>query len=897
MGSAMANKGLLDFAQTAISQVAIIAINLGFSLKNTTCGSLGAELWLVADYLGSVDPNDDDELSLHIFNLMKHVERICRWPDRLSKDPTYEYPILEAVAEKQEGTEEYARVKRKIEKGIRNLVSYDEDGIRSICRLKKIVMRANRMRREVDEEVLTKPRKDRPVDPHPREIHAHAFSVLRKHMCCTCDGSAQGGLGRRSHLARLMLQPVMQNTNEYGQVQFDMLFSSSPEWEKQFDRWQDVELLVTQPQKRQKSPSRPTRSARFSKSDENSPRLPRPDDVIGAVGQGEFCKLIKLDTSSRVRVAVQDEKLQKYRPSLLKQMVQPLPGISLANILENYHLSAKMKAVLAYTLAYSVWQYYDTDWMTTTWTSETIQFIWESENSRPGHQSLVFPSKPYLSVQFDNEDPFFDEYSTVEDEIHYYPRIRTLGIMLVEIGIGSPLPKQDRGHQAQSIAATTNQYLTQAIRCLNDGKLWESFEFSDYRDAVKDCLDPKTFTLYGEAEETQQGLRQRRDMLYKKVVSRLKELLEGTKWMEQLTNNRIDPLNTSIRRTPIQQVELRSPNDALGGQQDDKKPKKTRAEGDRDEKEAMKWLSRMQKLSQTLAAPPGRSSSRVRIAILDTGCDDDSPFFHLSSNVSRLKGWKDYVGGSEERLDKHGHGTHLASLIMDIAIDAEVYIARIAADATELSTTNENVAKAIGWASTEWKVDIITMSFGYAKEQHCISDAILEALNHSHGSILFFAAASNSGSNQIEMFPARHDSVISNRATNADGQYQGFNPPRSDNDAITFGTLGLKVPGAWLSDHIGKKCQTGTSVATAIAAATAALLIGYINRKQVDASSDSILQNVKRKMHTHRGMLALFKALSTRTLNQHSWYLTPWRLLGESEDERWIRIAGAVADV
>ncbi|KAK4059079.1 hypothetical protein Trihar35433_11175 [Trichoderma harzianum] len=890
----MANKDLLDFAQTAISQVAKIAINLGISLMNPTCASLGTELWLVVDHLSSIDPSDYDELKLHISKLVKHVERICSWPNRLSKDPTYGCPMLEAVAEKQEGSREYTIVKRRIEQGIRNLVSNDRNGTESICRLRRIVLRANELGREVDEEVFTKPRKDRPVDPHPREIHANAFHVLRKHMYCTCDGSTQRGF---SHLARLMLQPVLQNTNDYGQVQFDMLFSCSTKWGEQFNRWQDVELLVSQPPKRQKSSSRPPKSTRFSKSDEDPRRLSRAEDAIGVVGQGEFCRLIKSDTSSRVRLAVQDEKLQKYRPSLLKQMVQHLPGISLANILENYHLSAKMKTVLAYILAHSVWQYYDTDWMTTTWTSETIQFIWESKNDLPGHQGLLFPSKPYLSVQFDNEDPSFDEYSTVEGEIHYYPRIRTLGIMLVEIGIGSPLPKQDREHQAQSLAATTNQYLTQAIRCLNDGKLWENFEFPDYRDAVKDCLDPKMFSLYGEAEETQQGLRQRRDLLYKKVVSRLKDLLEGTKWMEQLTNNRIDPLNTSIKKSVVQQVKQHSSNDGLWGQQDNKKTKKTRAKDGKDEKEAMKWLSRMQKLSRILSATPGHSTRRVRIAILDTGCDDDSPFFHLPSNISRLKGWKDYVDGSEERVDKHGHGTHLISLIMDIATDADVYIARVAEDATGLSTASENVAKAIDWASKEWKANIITMSFGYTEEQQCISDAILDALNDSHGSILFFAAASNSGSNQVEMFPARHDSVISIRATNADGQYQGFNPPRNDNDTVTFGTLGLKVPGAWLSDYSGKKCQTGTSVATAIAAATAALLIGYINRIEVGASSDPILQNVKRKIYTHRGMLALFKALSAGTLNQHSLYLTPWQLLDKSEDERWIKIAGAVADV
>jgi hypothetical protein len=46
-------------------------------------------------------------------------------------------------------------------------------------------------------------------------------------------------------------------------------------------------------------------------------------------------------------------------------MVEYVPGISLANILELYHLTAKMKLALAYILALSVWQYYDSDWMKT----------------------------------------------------------------------------------------------------------------------------------------------------------------------------------------------------------------------------------------------------------------------------------------------------------------------------------------------------------------------------------------------------------------------------------------------------------------------------------------------------------------------------------------------------
>ncbi|KAM0244883.1 hypothetical protein ACHAQJ_010698 [Trichoderma viride] len=556
-----------------------------------------------------------------------------------------------------------------------------------------------------------------------------------------------------------------------------------------------------------------------------------------------------------------------------------------------------MKAVLAYILAHSVWQYYYSDWMTTTWTSETIQFIKESGHSLPGEHGQLFPPRPYLSVNFSDEDPFSSEYSTIEGEIHLYPRIRALGFMLVEIDTGKPLPWQNCGHQAQSLAARVNKEWQLANEYLKDEKLWRDFEYRDYHDAVHDCLNPAAFMSIPENGEIDNlgGLKQRRDMLYKKVVTRLKELLEGTKWMEQLTQNAIGPLDTPIRNRCVQWAEQQPTGCGSPGRQE---PKKPRTEDNKNEKR----LRSGSHLSRTLAATPGMNPSpspmRVRVAILDTGCDDDSPFFHNSHNLSRLKKWKDYVGGSEERTDNHGHGTHLASLVMKIATDAEVYIARIAADPTALSTASENVANAISWASKEWKADIITMSFGYAEEQQCISDAILDALNYRRGSILFFAAASNFGSNQMEMFPASHSSVISIRATNANGHFEDFNPPRDDNETISFGTLGLKVPGAWLGDYNGEKYQTGTSVATAIAAGIVALLLGYVNsRIEVGGFSEAFLQDVRRKIETQRGMLALFKALSMPTLNKHYFYLAPWRLADKSEDERWITIAGALEDI
>lgn len=83
------------------------------------------------------------------------------------------------------------------------------------------------------------------------------------------------------------------------------------------------------------------------------------------VDRGQFCNLIRLEANSRICLTIQDGRLQKSGFEPLKQMVEYVPGISLANILELYHLTAKMKLALAYILALSVWQYYDSDWMKT----------------------------------------------------------------------------------------------------------------------------------------------------------------------------------------------------------------------------------------------------------------------------------------------------------------------------------------------------------------------------------------------------------------------------------------------------------------------------------------------------------------------------------------------------
>jgi subtilisin family serine protease len=203
------------------------------------------------------------------------------------------------------------------------------------------------------------------------------------------------------------------------------------------------------------------------------------------------------------------------------------------------------------------------------------------------------------------------------------------------------------------------------------------------------------------------------------------------------------------------------------------------------------------------------------------------------------------------------------------------------------------ISQAISWASKEWKADIILMSFGYMEEQQCISRAIRRALYERDDSILFFAAASNYGANDKEMFPARHESVISIRGTNSNGNFEDFNPPRNQNEETVLGTLGLDVPSAWLSDHDDEVYKSGTSIAAAVAAGIAGALLGYVNGK----SKESAFQDLNKKLRRRHGMQALFRALASPTLKERCLYLAPWKLMGHSDETRWAIVVAALSDI
>ncbi|GAP85568.1 putative serine protease [Rosellinia necatrix] len=217
------------------------------------------------------------------------------------------------------------------------------------------------------------------------------------------------------------------------------------------------------------------------------------------------------------------------------------------------------------------------------------------------------------------------------------------------------------------------------------------------------------------------------------------------------------------------------------------------------------------------------AEQKVRIAVLDTGCDPKSSrahWFKAKPEQTERVGngnWRDFVGTAKQPVDddQQGHGTSVVSLLLRTARCADVFVGRIAKSAQDLHLAGDKIAEAIEYAAREWDVDIVTMSFGFATRHEPIHMAIRAAEDVRGRRIIFFAAAANEGANRDEMFPAYLPAVISVRATDHFGSFaSAFDPPPtvSNSSSPLYGTLGLNVPYSWPSPEVRSGCSMATPI-------------------------------------------------------------------------------------
>ena len=167
------------------------------------------------------------------------------------------------------------------------------------------------------------------------------------------------------------------------------------------------------------------------------------------------------------------------------------------------------------------------------------------------------------------------------------------------------------------------------------------------------------------------------------------------------------------------------------------------------------------------------------------------------------------------------------------------------------------------------------MSFGFSKRDDEVRSAIGEA--HAKG-VIMFAAASNYGAleGKRTAFPANIvGQVIKISSTDGLGSKSRFNPePASNDDNFSF--VGEAVKSAW-PKHLGlgeEQRKSGTSIATPIAAAIAALVLEYAEQKP---------QHIVHRLNLwhYDGMRVMFARMASRKDGFD--FVRPWELF----DNEW----------
>ncbi|KAI7970601.1 hypothetical protein EIK77_004627 [Talaromyces pinophilus] len=156
----------------------------------------------------------------------------------------------------------------------------------------------------------------------------------------------------------------------------------------------------------------------------------------------EFCKLTREQTITYPVLRGTRGSLTKERDKPQSIIVDHKPSVSLGNLLYEKKLKDDdaLRVKLSYLVAKAVWQFYDSHWMSETWSKDTIHFMKEVDIR--DESILAYLQRPFITAKIgsgkqDSSTPSASETKTDDNQVsaslHSYPKILSLGIILLEI--------------------------------------------------------------------------------------------------------------------------------------------------------------------------------------------------------------------------------------------------------------------------------------------------------------------------------------------------------------------------------------------------------------------------------------------------------------------------------
>ncbi|MGK5447832.1 S8 family serine peptidase [Streptomyces radiopugnans] len=214
----------------------------------------------------------------------------------------------------------------------------------------------------------------------------------------------------------------------------------------------------------------------------------------------------------------------------------------------------------------------------------------------------------------------------------------------------------------------------------------------------------------------------------------------------------------------------------------------------------------------------------VKVAVIDSGVNDSTDA--LRGQVLPGEDMTGAAGGATD--DYAGHGTNMAELIAGtgkngsvrgLAPGAKIIPYRISAEDEDDRFDDVSYGEAVR-AAADSDAKIISMSFGSPYHDPVGAEAVEYAL--SKGKLLFASVGNDAKGKNRPEYPASYPGVVGVGATDEKGEVTGFSQHGVN---VDLSAPGSEMPG-WCDESFQKYCvrDGGTSAATAIASASAALI-------------------------------------------------------------------------
>ncbi|KAK1253610.1 hypothetical protein MKX07_001687 [Trichoderma sp. CBMAI-0711] len=296
----------------------------------------------------------------------------------------------------------------------------------------------------------------------------------------------------------------------------------------------------------------------------------------------------------------------------------------------------------------------------------------------------------------------------------------------------------------------------------------------------------------------------------------------------------------------------------------------------------------------------------IKVALIDDGVDVKDLEFNFIGGRTFCTRDEEHNLNDPYYVSSTGHGTIMARQIQSMCPRAQFYILRLEDHASEEGSrqiTAKSAALAIR-AAVRKKVHIISMSWTIdppedEEERRFLDAAIVEAAN---ADILMFCSASDKGAKQNLTYPSKATTkIFTIGAATASGAADSWVGNLGNINFIFPGTK-VEMDGPRSGTDTSSREVTGSSVATALAAGLAALVL-YCVQVRLYLATDQEKQKARRDfqlLKKHEHMMKALKDIGTTEESNHK-FIEVWEVFGKKVEEkerydqdRWLDL---IADV